>query len=73
MRTVFEHPDLHNPLFVKTDHLITSVRVLEGPGHDTVTVFSRGQCTGTLTFNKGEGRIIARSLVGKNAVERADP
>lgn len=51
----------------KSEQIITSVRVEEGPGHDTLTVWNRGACTGHLVFKKGDGLPVALMLAGRDA------
>ena len=54
MRT-FLHIEHGDEGFVPRHHLITSVRLEEGPGHDFVHVWNRGGKAGTLTVDKGDG------------------
>lgn len=37
------------------DHLVTTVKLEHGPGHDYVRVWNRGGHSGTLTVTKGDG------------------
>jgi hypothetical protein len=60
----FAHPARDNPYTVKSDLLVTTVRVDEGPGHDVVHVWNRGGKAGTLTVTKGDGRAVAARLLG---------
>lgn len=53
------------PTTVKSNLLITTVRVEESPGHDHVHVWNRGGKSGVLTVNKGDGKSIARLLLPK--------
>lgn len=43
--------------------IITSVRVRSGGRHDTVTVWNRGGCAGTLTVEFGDGVSVADRLL----------
>jgi hypothetical protein len=57
---------LNTPQFISNQHLITSIRLVEGPGHDTVTVWNRGGCSGSLTVNLGDGMTIVDCLLPEN-------
>lgn len=60
---VLAHPMINDPAGVRSDILITSVRIEAGPGHDFLTVWNRGGNSGELTVNKGDGKTIARLLI----------
>lgn len=62
----FTHPEQEEPGFVANQHLITSVRVKRGPGHDVLRIWNRGGCAGELTVNREDGEEIARRLIGPN-------
>lgn len=59
---LFTHHTFGEPSFVASSHVITSVRVEEGPGHDHIHIWNRGGKAGTLTVTKGDGELIARRL-----------
>lgn len=52
------------PEFVRSDTLITSVRVRTPFGHDIVSVWNRGGGSGELTVKKGDGVLVAAKLLG---------
>lgn len=57
------HPARDLPHTVRSDLLITTVRIEETPGHDLVHVWNRGGKAGVLTVNKGDGRAVAKLLL----------
>ena len=48
---------------------ITSVRLIDGPGHDHVRVFERGRLAGDLTVTKGSGRDVALLFAGEEVIQ----
>lgn len=60
---VYEHPELHEPGFVRSRCTVTSVKVEEAGGHDHVTIWNRGGCAGSLVVDGGDGARIARLLL----------
>jgi hypothetical protein len=46
--------------------LITSVRLMRGPGHDYLRVFNRGAPAGNLTVCKDDGILIVNLLLGEH-------
>lgn len=62
-RRVLVVDSFDEPEHVAREHLITSVQIEEGPGHDIVHVWNRGGKAGTLTVNKGDGFHVARLLL----------
>lgn len=44
------------------EHLISTVKVEYGPGHDRIHIWNRGGKAGVLTVTKGDGDIIADRL-----------
>lgn len=60
---LFEADALAEPATVKRALLVSSVRVETGTGHDRVTVFVRGENTGQLFVNAGDGAAIALRLL----------
>lgn len=57
--------DGHNaPEFVRTEHIVTSVRVKPSFGTDRITVWNRGaSCGAPIVANEGDGEEIARRLL----------
>lgn len=62
MERTYTIPGLFDAHTVKSDHHITSIRVLTQHGHDHVTVFNRGAGAGTLVMKVGDGKILADKL-----------
>lgn len=63
---VMYRPDAyHNPEFNAVDHLVSSVIVApETTRSETVSVWSRGALTGSLTVIRGDGEKLAALLLG---------
>lgn len=43
--------------------IISSIRLVEGPGHDHLHVWNHGGKAGTLVVNKGQGKLVADLLM----------
>ena len=62
-KTVVKMPGLDAPGTVRGRHLVTSVQVHHGPGHDTIRVFNRGGLAGELIVQSGDGVDVALRLI----------
>ncbi len=60
----FIHKDFDAPSGVRSDMLISSVRILPGPRHAQLIVFNRGGNAGHLTVEARDAEAIARRLLG---------
>jgi hypothetical protein len=63
--TTYEVDDRREGSFVASQCLVTSVRVKSPYTHDLVSVWNRGELSGTLTVNKGDGIEIAKRLLAE--------
>jgi hypothetical protein len=52
-----------NQLFVRTEHIVTSVRVKPEYASDRVSLWNRGASCGSFVVNKGDGEEVARRLL----------
>lgn len=71
-RTTFYHKNFDHPNFVRSDELVTSIRVEHDPGHDYVTIWNRGGCSGAITVTKGDGEVFAHRLLGAHHIRKED-
>lgn len=63
--TVYMAEDINAAGYVPSQHLVTSVRVVRGVGHDEVHVWNRGAKSGVLVVGSAEGDAVARRLLGE--------
>jgi hypothetical protein len=65
----YEHDDLYHGDFVKTSHIVTSVRrnPLVGDNHCRLTIFVRGMNAGSVIVNPMDAQIIAERLLKEPA------
>ena len=57
----------------KRDFLITSIRIENAHGHDRLTIWNRGACSGTLVLNSGDGMKLAELLTAGNDLWSCTP
>lgn len=61
--STYSHEHLNNPLAVRGEYLVTSIRVEKLGAHERVIVYTRGQNAGMLIVNPGDGKLIAERLL----------
>lgn len=52
---------------------ISSMRLVEGPGHDRLTIFEHGANAGELVLSLGMGRVVASALAQKDFDDSSCP
>jgi hypothetical protein len=57
------HDVTGNGEFVRTDHVITSVRVKPEYASDRISLWNRGASCGSFVVNHGDGEEVARRLL----------
>jgi hypothetical protein len=63
---LFTNLSAADPQSVKSKFLITSIKVVNEYGHDRVTVWNRGACSGTLVVKEGDGIKLGELLTAGN-------
>jgi hypothetical protein len=61
--TLYSLDQHESPDFVRTDHMITAVRVTSTGGDDRVVIYNRGANAGHLFLRKGDGAAFAKKLL----------
>jgi hypothetical protein len=57
----------HAPGAVKSNYLLTSIRIETAYGHDRVTFWNRGACAGTLTMREFDGHLFVHNIIRQDA------
>lgn len=53
-------------------NLVTSVKLEQGPAHDTLRIWNRGGLAGELRVTAGDGIMFVHRLFGSNVIEVLD-
>lgn len=59
----YSHDRSEEPGFVRSDYVVTSVRVRPSGKHDRVSIWNRGGLSGEVVVDAGDGVTIAKRLL----------